>query len=114
MRRYLTLRQVAERLGKTPAWMYDHIKRLQASHGFPARDAAMGGWDEGSIAAWQNARLPPELRAALAPGSKSPGAEPPAAIDCLPAMLHLEQIDDVDIAAELDRRALALFAEAAP
>lgn len=87
MRPYLTLRQVAKALGKEPWWMYRHLKRLQAEHGFPRRDAAMGGFDALAVTAWQ------DRRAGIGPAMVGPVTPPE------------------DIAAwadELDRRAGAL------
>lgn len=86
MRAYLTLRQVAGRLGKTPAWMYRHVKRLQAAHGFPLRDNAMGGFDPRAITDWQNRRA---------------GFAPP-----LTTTIDMPAIEDLaQWGAELDRRA---------
>ncbi len=103
MRRYLSLRQVATAIGKDEWWMHRHIRRLIRDHGFPPRDAAMGGWDEGSLRAWQDARLTPAQRAALGIAEPSPAAA-----------IQIALSEDVDLGAELDRRADDLFnAEAA-
>ncbi|GEM_PF-4152690 len=87
IRRYLKLRDVAQRLGVSSRWLYRHRGRLTRDYGFPRPAVGLHyRWDEAAVAAWQDRML------------SLGGAAAAARADlCGPAA--------IDWAVELDRRA---------
>lgn len=101
MRRVLTQAQVAAGLGVTEDWFYRNRARLMREEGFPPPlPLGIAGmkWDPLAIELWMNSKLPPDLRAMLAPPA------PPAA----PGPLSFD--DEAAIDAALDARAAAIAA----
>lgn len=87
--RYLTLRQCAKAMGRSPSWLYHNLDELVEKHGFPPPAPGQGSRrDEAAVVEWQRRGMPPELR--------PPAPEP--------------EPDDLDRwRAELDRRAEELW-----
>lgn len=94
MRRLLTTREVADKLGRmirdgnegNPNWFYDNRKELEAA-GFPGpvgnRVKCLGDrWDEAAIDAWLDTLMPAHLRAA-AGGDPEPGVDVDSFADVL-------------------------------
>lgn len=91
IRRYLSLREVAAAMGVTARWLYGNRARLTRECGFPR--AALGlryRWDEADIVAWQD-----RMRTNSCPVAQH--------VD-----VRLQLPDNIDWAAELDRRASTL------
>jgi hypothetical protein len=88
IRRYLTLRQIAKAMGRSPSWLYVHLPELVEKHGFPPAAPGQGSRrDEGAVEAWQRKAMPADL--------------------CAPVPAPAPN-DHEGWAAELDRRAAAL------
>lgn len=66
----MSAREIAQRIGFSVAWFYEHRKKLEAG-GMPKRDDLLGGWHRSAIERWL------AIRAGEAPTS------PPSAKDRL-------------------------------
>lgn len=64
--RYMTLREIAEAMNVSAAWLYNNHQRLEREFGFPAPAPGFGARrDALAIEAWQNRGLPLGLQSTI-------------------------------------------------